>query len=43
MSEEIVKTPTNFIREAIKEDIESNRFNGRVTTRFRLSRTGFFI
>jgi glutaminyl-tRNA synthetase len=41
MSEEIVKAPTNFIREAIKEDIESNRFNGRVHTRFPPEPNGF--
>ncbi len=41
MSEEIIKTPTNFIREAIKEDTESNRFNGRVHTRFPPEPNGF--
>lgn len=34
MSEEINKSPSNFIREAIKEDIKNNRFGGRVHTRF---------
>ena len=28
------KSPTNFIREAIEEDIQNNRFDGRVHTRF---------
>ncbi|MBN1907077.1 MAG: glutamine--tRNA ligase/YqeY domain fusion protein [Deltaproteobacteria bacterium] len=41
MSEEIIKTPTNFIREAIKEDTDSNRFNGRVHTRFPPEPNGF--
>lgn len=34
MSEETGKTPTNFIREIIKEDISNERFEGRVHTRF---------
>lgn len=41
MSEETAKTPTNFIREAIKDDIESNRFEGRVHTRFPPEPNGF--
>jgi glutaminyl-tRNA synthetase len=41
MSEEIIKTPTNFIREAIKEDTDSSRFNGRVHTRFPPEPNGF--
>lgn len=34
MSEETNKSPSNFIRDIIKEDIENNRFEGRVHTRF---------
>jgi len=41
MSEETAKLPTNFIREAIKEDIENNRFEGRVHTRFPPEPNGF--
>ena len=41
MSEETTKLPTNFIREAIKEDTESNRFKGRVHTRFPPEPNGF--
>ncbi|MGD9158023.1 MAG: glutamine--tRNA ligase/YqeY domain fusion protein [Desulfobacteraceae bacterium] len=41
MSEEAAKLPTNFIREAIKEDIKNNRFEGRVHTRFPPEPNGF--
>ncbi|MBN2419722.1 MAG: glutamine--tRNA ligase, partial [Deltaproteobacteria bacterium] len=41
MSEETAKLPTNFIREIIKEDIESDRFEGRVHTRFPPEPNGF--
>ena len=41
MSEETSKSPTNFIRDAIKEDITSNRFEGRVHTRFPPEPNGF--
>ncbi len=41
MVEENIKTPTNFIREIIKEDIESSRFEGRVHTRFPPEPNGF--
>ena len=34
MSEKASKTTSNFIREIIKEDTESKRFEGRVHTRF---------
>lgn len=34
MTENSIHAPSNFIREAIIEDIQSGRFNGRVHTRF---------
>lgn len=41
MSEDATKLPTNFIREIIKEDIESSRFERRVHTRFPPEPNGF--
>ncbi len=41
MSEETTRLPTNFIRDAIKEDTESSRFEGRVHTRFPPEPNGF--
>ncbi len=41
MSEETTKLPTNFIRDAINEDIESKRFEKPVHTRFPPEPNGF--
>jgi glutaminyl-tRNA synthetase len=33
--------PSDFIRDAIKEDLRTNRFGGRVHTRFPLEPNGY--